>query len=96
MTKTSKINLIDLAGSERASQVLNDQVIKTAETAALRLKVTTTLNNNTNLYYLESANLYTNIIKCAIKTKTKNQKLTLKQRLNNIKKQIPANCTQLE
>lgn len=41
MTTASKINLIDLAGSERASQVLNDQVIKTAETAALRLKVTT-------------------------------------------------------
>lgn len=40
MTTASKINLIDLAGSERASQVLNDQVIKTAETAALRLKVT--------------------------------------------------------
>ena len=40
MTTASKINLIDLAGSERASQVLNDQVIKTAETAAIRLKVT--------------------------------------------------------
>ena len=40
MTTASKINLIDLAGSERASQVLNDQVIKTAEVAALRLKVT--------------------------------------------------------
>ena len=40
MTTASKINLIDLAGSERASQVLNSQVIKTAETAALRLKVT--------------------------------------------------------
>ena len=40
MTTTSKINLIDLAGSERASQVLNDQVIKTQEIAALRLKVT--------------------------------------------------------
>lgn len=39
MTKTSKINLIDLAGSERASKVLNDQVIDSAETAALRLKV---------------------------------------------------------
>ena len=39
MTTSSKINLIDLAGSERASQVLNDQVIKTAEVAALRLKV---------------------------------------------------------
>ena len=46
MTKTSKINLIDLAGSERASQVLNDQVIKTAETAALRLKVTITVNSD--------------------------------------------------
>ena len=42
MTTASKINLIDLAGSERASQVLNDQVIKTAETAALRLKVRNT------------------------------------------------------
>ena len=41
MTTASKINLIDLAGSERASQVLNDQVIKSSETAALRLKVTT-------------------------------------------------------
>ena len=41
MTTASKINLIDLAGSERASQVLNDQVIKTAEIASLRLKVTT-------------------------------------------------------
>ena len=40
MTTASKINLIDLAGSERASQVLNEKVIKTAETAALRLKVT--------------------------------------------------------
>lgn len=39
MTTASKINLIDLAGSERASQVLNDQVIKTSEIAALRLKV---------------------------------------------------------
>ena len=39
MTTASKINLIDLAGSERASQVLNNQVIKTAETASLRLKV---------------------------------------------------------
>lgn len=44
MTTSSKINLIDLAGSERASQVLNDQVIKTAEVAALRLKVKSTFN----------------------------------------------------
>ena len=39
MTKTSKMNLIDLAGSERASKVLSEDVIDSAETAALRLKV---------------------------------------------------------
>ncbi|XP_068734565.1 kinesin-like protein KIF14 isoform X1 [Montipora capricornis] len=46
MTTTSKINLIDLAGSERASQVLNDQVIKTAEVAALRLKEGGSINKS--------------------------------------------------
>ncbi|KAL9988342.1 hypothetical protein ACROYT_G002777 [Oculina patagonica] len=46
MTTASKINLIDLAGSERASQVLNDQVIKTAETAALRLKEGGSINKS--------------------------------------------------
>ncbi|RMX47546.1 hypothetical protein pdam_00019081 [Pocillopora damicornis] len=46
MTTASKINLIDLAGSERASQVLNDQVIKTSETAALRLKEGGSINKS--------------------------------------------------
>ncbi|XP_074614854.1 kinesin-like protein KIF14 [Acropora palmata] len=46
MTTSSKINLIDLAGSERASQVLNDQVIKTAEVAALRLKEGGSINKS--------------------------------------------------
>ncbi|KAM7447173.1 the TRAFAC class myosin-kinesin ATPase superfamily [Porites harrisoni] len=46
MTTTSKINLIDLAGSERASQVLNDQVIKTQEIAALRLKEGGSINKS--------------------------------------------------
>ena len=39
MSKTSKINLIDLAGSERASSALNDEVISSKETYDLRLKV---------------------------------------------------------
>ena len=54
--------------------------------------------NNNYLYYLYSANIYTNIIKCAIKTikisptktklktRTKNQKQTLKLRNNNKEK----------
>ena len=42
LTKMSKINLIDLAGSERASNVLNDQAIHNTETANLRLKVQST------------------------------------------------------
>jgi len=41
MSKTSKINLIDLAGSERASTALNDDVIKSKQTYDLRLKVYT-------------------------------------------------------
>jgi len=52
MTTASKINLIDLAGSERASQVLNSQVIKTAETAALRLKVTMFTSGNVDCFRL--------------------------------------------
>ena len=59
------------------------------------------LINNNNLYYLYSANIYANIIKCTIKTikisptktklktKTKNQKLTLKLRLDYKKKNTP-------
>ena len=39
MTKTSKINLIDLAGSERAYNVLNDQIMNSPEVQSLRLKV---------------------------------------------------------
>lgn len=39
MSKMSKINLIDLAGSERASSALNDEVIDSKETYDLRLKV---------------------------------------------------------
>lgn len=39
MSKTSKINLIDLAGSERASTALNDEVINSKETYEIRLKV---------------------------------------------------------
>ena len=39
MSKTSKINLIDLAGSERASTALNDDVIDSKQTYDLRLKV---------------------------------------------------------
>ena len=42
MSKTSKINLIDLAGSERASTALNDDVIDSKQTYDLRLKVSTT------------------------------------------------------
>ena len=39
MSKMSKINLIDLAGSERASSALNNEVIDSKETYDLRLKV---------------------------------------------------------
>lgn len=39
MSKTSKINLIDLAGSERASTALNDEIINSKQTYDLRLKV---------------------------------------------------------
>ena len=39
LQKTSKINLIDLAGSERASKVLDGQVITDSDAANSRLKV---------------------------------------------------------
>jgi len=39
LQKTSKINLIDLAGSERAKKVLDEGVIKDANTMDTRLKV---------------------------------------------------------
>ncbi|CAB4013754.1 kinesin KIF14 [Paramuricea clavata] len=46
MSKTSKINLIDLAGSERASTALNDDVIDSKQTYDLRLKEGGSINKS--------------------------------------------------
>lgn len=39
VTRTSKVNLIDLAGSERANQVVNEDFAADNETITCRLKV---------------------------------------------------------